>query len=83
MIKQTEDIFPIAVKALTGSSTKVLISTKNTIEEVKRFYAETTNLGDSFILVRLVWNGRLLDCTKTVEDYGIAEGETLHCVLSE
>ena len=64
---------------LTGRLTEVHVRATDTMGEVMRFISEARDIPKEAI--RLIFGGKSIEDSNTVNDYNIQEGSRLHMVL--
>ena len=74
-----EDGFKILVKDLDGRTHTLIIGADNTIGDLKILIEKKTNT--SPVRQRLICNGRQLEDGRTLNDYNVKVGSTIHLVL--
>lgn len=79
LIVQKINVGEVFVKTLSGSLCIIKVSSNTTIEELKQLYYD--KYGTPVDLQRLIFLGKQLEDNKTVADYNINTGSTLHLVL--
>jgi ubiquitin-like protein Nedd8 len=70
----------IYIKTLTGRKIQLNFEGTNTIESVKQTLEEKE--GIRVPQIRLIFNGRQLDDQKTLDEYNIPSGGTIHMILA-
>ena len=70
--------FQIFVKSMDGSTYDVTIGASNTVDQLKSFLAQQGLPVDQ---QRLVFAGRQIEDGRTMSDYNIIEGSTVHMIL--
>ena len=71
--------FPIHIKTLTGKTVDINVAPFDNIEYIKSLYQDKEGVPPD--QQRLIYNGVMLKDNKTIFDYKIEKGSTLHLVL--
>ena len=71
--------FQIFVKSINGKSRTLDVNTTDTIASIKQQMAEKEGVAAEE--QRLIFAGKNLDDTKTLQDYNISAESTIHLVL--
>ena len=71
--------FQIFVKSINGKSRTLDVNTTDTIAQIKQQMAEKEGIAAEE--QRLIFAGKNLDDTKTLQDYNINADSTIHLVL--
>ena len=69
----------IYIKNLTGRKYPLNVESENTLEAVKQQVQEKE--GIEVAQMRLIYNGKQLDDAKTLGEYNIPAGATIHLIL--
>ena len=67
------------MKSLTGATYDIEVRLNMSIQDVMRLYAD--KIGDDFRWIRLIFQLKQLDEYRTLSDYNISYGDTLHAVI--
>ncbi len=70
----------IFIKTLTGRKIQLNFESDNTIQSIKQSLEEKE--GILVPQIRLIYNGRQLDDPKTINEYNIPSGGTIHMILA-
>lgn len=69
----------IFIKTLSDSNIRLEVDSNDTIGDIKQRIYQRENI--SPLEQRLIFAGKQLEDNKTIQDYGILEGNTMHLVL--
>ena len=73
------DTYCIFIKEVTGKTTQINCSPSNTIAQIKNFVYEKLQIKQN--AQRLMYNVKQLEDDRTLEDYEIPKGGTIHLIL--
>ncbi|VVT54127.1 uncharacterized protein SAPINGB_P003920 [Magnusiomyces paraingens] len=68
------------LKSLTGANIKIEVEPKDTPADIKEMVQQKEGIPPE--QQKLIWDGKQMDDNKTIEEYKISAGATLHLVLA-